>query len=243
VEVCGNLKFDFEPPPRMLAKGLEWRTSLAREVVALVYSREGEEEALLDLWSLQPLPRPLLLIAPRQDQRCADVAQLARRRGLSVARRSEWRERPSSSDSQVDVWIGDNAAEMPVYFAASDVCLLGGSYGDFGGHSPIEAAASACPVIIGPSIGEHTTSCTLAMRSRAAMRVTSMAEGLHRAVAMAHDPQRNEWVERALNFAAMHRGARVRTVACIAEVALAPRAEVTAAATTSSVPQDGTSLI
>ncbi len=46
-----------------------------------------------------------------------------------------------------------------------------------------------------------------------------MSAGVEHAVALARDPQRNEWVERAFNFAAMHRGATERMVERVLEVA------------------------
>ena len=219
VEVCGNLKFDISPPPKMLALGLSWRTSHRRETILLASSREGEEPMLLDAWMRLRAPRPLVLIVPRHPQRFGDVAGMVRSRGLRFARRSQWGDRPQPQDLDVDVWLGDSMGEMPIYYASADVCLLGGSFAELGGQNLIEAAACGCPIVMGPHTFNFAEASELALRSRAAIRVDDMGQGVERAVALARDPQRNEWVERAFNFAAMHRGATERMVERVLEVA------------------------
>ncbi len=221
VEVCGNLKFDVNPPPKMLAMGLGWRTPLTREVVLMAVSREGEELMLLDAWVKLPPPRPLLLIVPRHPQRFSDVANMVRSRGLTMARRTEWGDRPSFEHGEVDVWLGDSLGEMPVYYAASDVCLLGGSFAELGGQNLIEAAACGCPIVMGPHTFNFAEASELALESRAAIRVQTMRDGIERAIKLAHDDERNAWVERAFNFAAMHRGATDRMVLRIAQTVAA----------------------
>ncbi len=219
VEVCGNLKFDISPPPKMLALGLGWRTSHRRQAILMASSREGEEQMLLDAWMRLAKPRPLLVLVPRHPQRFGDVANMVRTRGLSFARRSQWGDRPQDHDLEVDVWLGDSMGEMPIYYACADVCLLGGSFAELGGQNLIEAAACGCPIVMGPHTFNFAEASDLALRSRAAIRVDDMNAGVERAVVLAREPQRNEWVERAFNFAAMHRGATERMVERVLEVA------------------------
>jgi 3-deoxy-D-manno-octulosonic-acid transferase len=42
--------------------------------------------------------------------------------------------------------------EMPMYYSAADLVLMGGSLLPFGGQNLIEACAAGCPVLL----GEHT---------------------------------------------------------------------------------------
>ncbi len=218
VEVCGNLKFDVSPPPKMLAMGLSWRTAHHREAVLLASSREGEEAMALEAWLRLPLPRPLLIIVPRHPQRFSDVAAMARARGFTVSRRSQWNERPTPQDLEADIWLGDTMGEMPMYYASADTCLLGGSFAELGGQNLIEAAACGCPIVMGPHTFNFAEASELALESRAAIRVANMAEGISYAVALAKDPKRNEWVERGFNFAAMHRGATERMAQRVVEI-------------------------
>jgi 3-deoxy-D-manno-octulosonic-acid transferase len=222
VEVCGNLKFDVSPAPKLLARGLEWRQSLnhpqPRSVVLAASTREGEEPMLLTAWRALQGPRPLLLIVPRHPQRFNEVALLVDNAGFSLMRRSAWGEQPPPEAAQVDVWLGDSMGEMALYYAAADVALLGGSFAALGGQNLIEAAACGCPVVMGPHTFNFEEASELSLRAGAAMRVGDIAEGVNRAVALASDPTRNAWVQNAFGFAADHRGATERMARRVVEV-------------------------
>jgi len=207
VMVSGNLKFDVTPPHRLTAQGLQWRQALSRPVVLAASTREGEEGPLLAIWAALPQPRPLLVVVPRHPQRFDEVITLARMQGLAVRCRSEWDEQPPPDAGQADVWVGDSMGEMPVYYAGADVALLGGSFAPLGGQNLIEAAACGCPVVMGPHTFNFAQASKQALRSRAALRVDDIQAGVDAAVALASDPDRNAWVQRALDFANAHRGA------------------------------------
>jgi 3-deoxy-D-manno-octulosonic-acid transferase len=170
VEVCGNTKFDATPPAKLLARGHEWRQQLPRSVVLMASSREGEEEPLLEAWQGLPEPRPLLIVVPRHPQRFDDVADLFERSGLKTLRRSEWSDKPPPEAAQADVWIGDSMGEMPLYYATSDVALLGGSFEPLGGQNLIEAAACGCPLLMGPHTFNFEEAAQLAIEGRAGAR-------------------------------------------------------------------------
>ncbi|MDT7834812.1 3-deoxy-D-manno-octulosonic acid transferase [Aquabacterium sp. OR-4] len=207
VKVVGNLKFDMTPPPMLLARGLQWRRALNRPVVMMASSREGEEEPLLDDWAALPRPRPLLLLVPRHPQRFDMVASLVFSAGLTLARRSRWVNTPPDDAYGVDVWLGDTVGEMPLYYACADVALLGGSFEPLGGQNLIEAAACGCPVVMGPHTFNFAQAAWHAEQCGAARRVASLQQGVDVAVMAVQDMARNQWVDRALGFAAAHRGA------------------------------------
>jgi len=210
VQVCGNLKFDVSPNPKLLARGLQWRQMLARPVVLAAVTREGEEMPLLQCWAALDAPRPLLLLVPRHPQRFDAVADMAADFDFGLQRRSNWSALPPAEALVADVWLGDSMGEMPLYYAAADVALLGGSFGRFGGQNLIEAAACGCPLVMGPHTYNFSEAAELSLAAGAAMRVTGIDEGVARAVALARNPGRNEWVQRAFGFAATHRGAAER---------------------------------
>ena len=210
VQVCGNLKFDLSPNPKLLARGLEWRQRLARPVVLAASTREGEEMPLLQSWQTLDAPRPLLLLVPRHPQRFDAVADMAADFGFRLARRSGWSALPPEDALQADVWVGDSMGEMPLYYAAADVALLGGSFGRYGGQNLIEAAACGCPLVMGPHTYNFAEAAELSLAAGASLRVAGIDEGVARAVALARNPARNEWVQRAFGFASAHRGAAER---------------------------------
>ncbi len=210
VEICGNLKFDMAPAPEQVARGRAWRHALDRPVVMLASSREGEEQPLLQSWAEAPAPRPLLLLVPRHPQRFDTVADMVRAAGFSLARRSAWQDAPDASQHDADVWLGDSMGEMPLYYGAADVALLGGSFAPFGGQNLIEAAACACPVVMGPHTFNFAQAAENALAERAAVRVADLAQGVQRAIDLVLDAERPQWAQRALAFATRHRGAAQR---------------------------------
>lgn len=218
VKVMGNLKFDMTPPARLVARGLQWRQALARPVVLAASTREGEEAPLLRAWAGLAGPRPLLLIVPRHPQRFDAVEALVREAGWSVLRRSSFADAPPPQAAAADVWLGDSMGEMPMYYGAADVALLGGSFAPLGGQNLIEACACGCPLVMGPHTFNFALAAQMAAAAGAARRVADIDEGVGTAVALALDGNRNEWVQRAFAFARAHRGAAERMAAEVLRV-------------------------
>ena len=150
------------------------------------------------------------LIVPRHPQRFDEVAALVAGAGLGLWRRSAWDAQPPADAATADVWLGDSMGEMPLYYAAADVALLGGSFAPLGGQNMIEAAACGCPVVMGPHTFNFSEAAELSLAAGAALRVADLDEGVARAVALARDPARDDWARRARAFAAAHRGAAAR---------------------------------
>jgi 3-deoxy-D-manno-octulosonic-acid transferase len=221
VDVMGNLKFDMAVPPALLAQGQAWRQALQRPVVLMGVSREGEEAPLLAAWADQRAPRPLLLLVPRHPQRFDAVAALVAAAGLTLARRTAWADKPPPEAATADVWLGDSMGEMPLYYAAADVALLGGSFAPLGGQNLIEAAACGCPLLMGPHTFNFTQAAELSLAAGAAERLPTIESAVQRAVALCASPQRAAMGQNALAFAVRHRGAAARMAAAILACAAA----------------------
>ena len=218
VDVMGNLKFDVNPDGALCALGERWaQASGERPLVLAASTREGEEAALLSAWQAQPGPRPRLLLVPRHPQRFDEVAALVERGGWSLSRRSAWlADRPDGAAQAADVWLGDSLREMPGYYTAARVALLGGSFEPLGGQNLIEAAACGCPVLMGPHTFNFADAAQRALSAGAAERVADIEAGVARAIALtADEPLRRRRAEAALAFSAAHRGAARRMAAAI----------------------------
>ncbi len=216
VVVTGNLKFDAAPDPAQLQRGQGWRALLRRQVVLAAITREGEEAMLLAEWTKQPEPRPLLLIVPRHPQRFDEVAALVRAAGLSLARRSGWAETPPPEALGAQVWLGDSMREMALYYGCADVALLGGSFAPLGGHNLIEAAACACPMVLGPHTFNFAEAAELSIAAGAAVRMADMAQALVEARVVLAPEVQNRFSANALAFGALHRGAAQRMAEAVA---------------------------
>ena len=213
--VMGNLKFDAVPDSQTLQQGLAWRKAMARPVVLLAISREGEEAALLECLAQQPtyLQDVQWWLVPRHPQRFEQVAALVHAQGLSLQLRSDWSATPNvqACHSDTQVVLGDSMGEMPFYFGVASVCLLGGSFEPLGGQNLIEACACACPVVMGPHTYNFAQAAQLALHDGAAVRVQDMAQAVKTAHQLAMDRQAcQQKSERATEFAARHQGAVAR---------------------------------
>ncbi len=233
--VFGNLKFDASPDDSQQEKGKAWRRALAQPVMMFASSREGEEEQFLQhisatAQSEHALPaasvdgspqetgsRFKVLLVPRHPQRFNEVEALVQQHGLRVSRRSSWSGEAGGplgdADAlQADVWLGDSLGEMALYYAMSDVALLGGSFAPLGGQNLIEAAACGCPVVVGPHTFNFTEAAELAVEAGAARRVVDMEQAVRVARKWMDRPDAHAAaVAAGLAFADSNRGATERT--------------------------------
>lgn len=116
-----------------------------------------------------------------------------------------------------DVWLGDSMREMPAYYASARVALLGGSFAALGGQNLIEAAACACPVVMGPSTFNFAEAAELSEAAGAAFRVANWDEAVVRAVNLISDAEALALARaRSESFAQAHRGAAQRMAQAIA---------------------------
>jgi 3-deoxy-D-manno-octulosonic-acid transferase len=171
VEVTGNLKFDSAPDEALRAAGRAWRERLARPVLLLASTREGEERLLLEA-----LPawdgKLLALVVPRHPRRFAEVAALAQaRRGAG--------EFPEPAHR---VYLGDTMGEMDFYYAAADVAVIGGSFAPLGGQNLIEACAAGAPVVLGPSMFNFAEATRFALAAGAAVQAADAAGAIREAL-------------------------------------------------------------
>lgn len=220
--VLGNLKFDVQPDSALLTQGATWRTASHRPVVIVASSREGEEAQWVAQWGGRKFHgvagQCQWLIVPRHPQRFDAVHDLLVSAGLKVARRSQWGDGTPPTD--VDVWLGDSVGEMPLYYASAHIGLLGGSFEPLGGQNLIEAAACACPMVLGPHTFNFAQASQSACEVGAAFRVLDMEQGVQLATALARDADALQRARKmALAFAQSHRGAAQATAQAIATVA------------------------
>jgi 3-deoxy-D-manno-octulosonic-acid transferase len=237
-EVVGNLKFDVVLDPILVEHGLAWHAHLEKNnrlMVCAASTREGEEAIILEGWQAllkihaeelasRSTLQPLLCIVPRHPERFAEVAELIRTSGLTVLRRSESSLNAAGlhtlADPAVAVVLGDSMGEMPLYYSASDLAVMGGSLMPLGGQNLIEACAAGCPVLL----GEHTFNFQQASQDAidcgAAMRVGSngsLSSALATAMSriLQDTQQRQAMSEAALRYAAEYRGATTRIMAAL----------------------------
>jgi 3-deoxy-D-manno-octulosonic-acid transferase len=158
VRVAGDLKADLpvigQVPPES-----------ARGAVVFGSFRPGEENAVvaiaeaLERGAPDPLgSRPILVVAPRHAEGVERARHALAAAGFAIVERAE-------SDRAVPLsgWIAVAAArsgkraallcthgELAGVYDHARAAVVGGTFARFGGHSPLEAAARGCPVLVGP---------------------------------------------------------------------------------------------
>lgn len=213
VEVCGNLKFDVMPSVENIALGRGWREQLGKRPVWLAAStREGEELLVLEAWRQADLGPALLVLVPRHPQRFEEVAALLAEQGLRYTRRSD---RLPTSETQV--WLGDSMGEMAAYYRLADIAFIGGSLLPLGGQNLIEAAACACPVLVGPHTFNFLRATEDAIAAGAARRVDSPSALALAVENLLKNPvDRSAMAAAASHFSRTHQGATQRMLTLIA---------------------------
>ena len=201
VEVTGNLKFDAHPDAGQIAAGQAWRARLHRPVLLLASTREGEEKLLL---AERAPATTLTLVVPRHPQRFDEVAALADSR----------RTRQPLPAPAERVHLGDTMGEMPFYYGACDVAVIGGSFAPLGGQNLIEALACGAPVVLGPHMFNFAEATRLALDAGAAFQAADAPSAVRAAFALLGDEElRRKMSDAGRKLCEAHRGATARHLA------------------------------
>lgn len=225
VSVLGNLKYDIDPPLRMMELGKHLREHFGnqRSVLLAASTREGEETLLLDRLQDINIPGFLLVVVPRHPQRFKDVAEMFRQRGIPFIRRSDLDKNIStysgskayktSVPSEIKVVLGDSMGEMFAYYVAADLAFVGGSLLPYGGQNLIESCAVGTPVLVGPHMYNFEQATRLAVFAGAAVQVLDV-EGLFiESQRFFNDPvAQTAMREQCINFVTSNRGATEKSL-------------------------------
>lgn len=225
IHVVGNLKFDVALPAVAVDAGRAWRQRLNRPVIAIASTRENED-ALFVKAMAQQQTSALFLLIPRHPQRFDEAANLLEQAGIATVRWSVLRQNSQAEATlaEIKVVLCDTLGEMPLFYAASDVAIVAGSFAPHGGQNLIEACALGTPVIVGPYTYNFAEAVEQAVAIGAAAQIqsTESLDAAQRAVSLALrwlDDQQGltEKRELAREWVAQHTGATVRILQHITE--------------------------
>lgn len=173
--VTGSLKFDISVTPELAARAITLRSQWAprRPVWIATSTHEGEESIILDAHRLllERFPNLLLILVPRHPERFTTARDMAQKAGFSYTLRSSG-EIPSGSTQVV---IGDTMGELMLLYGIADLAFVGGSLVERGGHNPLEPAAHAIPVLMGPHTFNFKDICSKLQQADGLITVTDAA--------------------------------------------------------------------
>lgn len=174
LKVTGSLKFDISVTPQLASRAVTLRRQWAphRPVWIATSTHEGEESIMLAAHQalLKQFPDLLLILVPRHPERFPDAVKMVRDAGLSFTTRSSG-EIPSASTQVV---IGDTMGELMLLYGIADLAFVGGSLVERGGHNPLEAAAHAVPVLMGPHTFNFKDICARLTQADGLITVTDV---------------------------------------------------------------------
>jgi 3-deoxy-D-manno-octulosonic-acid transferase len=217
VEALGNLKFDLERSPAVVAAGQAWRDWLGsnRPVWIAASTHPGEEEQVLAAHQalLQQHPDALLVLAPRHPERAEAVLATVQATGLQVIRRSSLPPAPQLPPAETaasgtnTVLVIDTLGELMTFYAASDLAYVGGSLVPNGGHNPLEPLVLGLPVLSGPQVFNFRE-VYAELQALGAVTMVDSAETLGRQLVaalaswpdmrhIAPGPDVNDWLQRS----------------------------------------------
>lgn len=181
VEVTGSIKFDLKIDEQLLprARALREQWGAAQRPVWIAASTHDGEDALVLAAHKQLLEMhgdALLILVPRHPERFDAVHALCREQFATVRRSSG-----AVVEAQTRVLLGDTMGELLFLYALADIAFVGGSLVPRGGHNPLEPAALALPVIMGPHVFNFLEISGM-LKAAGALQEVDDAEGLAMAV-------------------------------------------------------------
>ncbi|MFJ4391244.1 lipid IV(A) 3-deoxy-D-manno-octulosonic acid transferase [Pseudomonas soli] len=181
VQVTGSIKFDLKVDDQLMPRARQlreqWRAS-QRPVWIAASTHDGEDGLILEAHRqlLSVHSDALLVLVPRHPERFAAVHELCAGQ-FSTVRRSTG----DAVTAQTQVLLGDTMGELLFLYALADIAFVGGSLVPTGGHNPLEPAALALPVLMGPHVFNFLEISAM-LREAGALQQVDDAEGLAAAV-------------------------------------------------------------
>lgn len=230
VSVTGNLKFDaVDLTTQHSVEPLDlirWAGAPSNALVLLGSSTHpGEEKVLGEIFLRlrEQFKNLFLVIVPRHFERGSEVGRGLVELGLQCRFRTDFVNGEEGGGPSGDCLIVNSTGELRFFYEIASVVFIGKSLLAHGGQNPIEAAASARAVVMGPYM-ENFRAITKSFLKASAMLQVEDRLGLERELErlLRDSEARSQLGDRARMVVDRNRGAVARTVAMI-EPSLATR--------------------
>lgn len=223
VQVVGNLKFDaakLTERSSLDVRGMLRQLGVADDAPVIVAgsTHDGEEIILADITKKlrEKFPKLFLVLVPRHFERCKDIGQKLRARGVSFLFRSEIFSNTKQAPGSLDCLLVNTTGELKFFYEPATVVFVGKSLTAIGGQNPIEPGAQGKAIVFGPNMQNFTDITRAFLRQNAAVRVKDPEE-LEKIIGelLTDAPRRDALGRAALAVVAENLGAVERTVEMI----------------------------
>ncbi len=218
----GSMKFDRLITDRGAAEVCELRTAFGLEENAMVLmagsTHAPEEQIVIDSWKQlrKSFPELQLILAPRHAERFEEVANLIRKNGCQLFRRSESSQQKSEKQS---VLLLDTLGELSACWGLAQIAYVGGTLTNRGGQNMMEPAAYGCAVLFGPNTWNFTD-IVEELKNRNASLVVDNQDALQVEVRnlIENSELRHQLGTAAAKYVHSKRGATIKTINCLEQL-------------------------
>ena len=172
IKVRGNLKYDRRPKVASIAEAARLKETFFRKnakVVVLGNIRPGEECFWLDNIKKYE-DRFKFIVAPRHSEKFDYFAQCLSKNNISFDKASELKNGSDSAVVLLDIF-----GQLEDCYSFASLTFVGGTLlPQFGGHSPMEAAAYSNALLIGPHF-LNQRDCVLELKNKSAIKIVTTA--------------------------------------------------------------------
>ena len=223
VRVVGNLKFDaakLTEVSSLNVRGLLRQIGVPDDALILVAgsTHDGEEILLAEIAQRlrKKFPKLFLILVPRHFERCKELGQKLRSRGVKFMFRSDIFQNTQREPGTLECLLVNTTGELKFFYEPATVVFVGKSLTAVGGQNPVEPGAQGKAMVFGPNMQNFADITRAFLAHHAAVQVQGAAE-LERVLGeLLADAGRREALGRAaLEVVAENLGAVERTVAMI----------------------------
>ena len=123
-----------------------------KSLLVAASTHEGEEVEIINKFKslLIELPNLFLVLAPRHPDRRSDLVKIIKKSGFTD---KDFILRSSNDylDQNIKIFLLDSIGELGYFYKKSNAVIMGGAFGYFGGHNPIEPALFENAIFSGPN--------------------------------------------------------------------------------------------
>jgi 3-deoxy-D-manno-octulosonic-acid transferase len=220
VRVVGNLKFDaakLTERSKLDVRGMLRQLGVADDAPVLVAgsTHDGEEILLAEMANRlrEKFPNLFLILVPRHFERCKDLGQKLKARGVKFMFRNEIFANTKLAPGELDCLLVNTTGELRFFYEPATVVFVGKSLTAIGGQNPIEPGALGKAIVFGPNMQNFTDITRAFLRKNAAVQIKSPEE-LEKTLGelLADQPRRTALGHAALEVVSENLGAVERTV-------------------------------
>lgn len=182
IRVTGDLKYDgsFKVMCKDDKKAIKDSLDIPENAIVLVAgsTHPGEEEIIFKVYIelKEEFKDLVLIIAPRQIERVAEIRQLGEGYSLKPVERTRLAAKDFKGTLGYEVVILDTIGELADLYSISTIAFVGGSFAKIGGHNLLEPVFYGKPVLFGPYVQDFQEIAEVLLMNNIGMMVRDEEE-------------------------------------------------------------------